>query len=65
MRDGVDGVTIDSGHGLRSDERVDDRLFGGLHGGREQRIHLVIRDHLERGDARGPGGPGDSPSRRR
>src|SRR6202789_1018663 len=41
-------MTIGPNHRFRGDQRVDDRLLGGLHGGFEKRVHAIVGQHLNR-----------------
>src|SRR5262245_14372496 len=52
VRDGVNRVAVDAGHGFGGDEGVDDRLLSGLNGGGEERRDSFVRKHRHGGDFR-------------
>ena len=54
VRDAVQGIAVDAGHGAGGDERVDDRFLGRLDGRIEQRIDDGVATHWQasRGEGR-------------
>src|SRR5258707_10566919 len=48
VRQRDDFVIFDAGGGFRSDHGVDDGLFSGLDGGREDRVDSVVGQHFQR-----------------
>src|SRR5258708_870370 len=48
VRQRDDSVIFDAGGGFRGDHGVDDGLFRGLDGGREDRVDSVVGEHFQR-----------------